>query len=81
MYSSPNWVFDNVLKQNPFLNTVSFHAITSDEFVSEFARLATKDVAALIIVDPSNPLGFRLDQKQVETVFLLPPSPSHKKRL
>lgn len=67
-YGSPNWVFEKVVFSMggiPF----PYYAPDANSFVDGFEVISgNKNVAALIVVDPSNPLGYRLEKKHVERI-------------
>jgi len=72
-YASPNWVFDEMTGMVDGALPYSFHATTADEFVESFRRKGAKSpkldhVAALVMVDPANPLGYRLQKEHVEAL-------------
>lgn len=65
-YASPNWIFDSVVASVRSAAGFPFFAFSGDSFVGHFEELPEKDrIAALIVVDPANPLGYRLSQRNV----------------
>ena len=68
-YSSPNWVFDKIVSHTQNAHPLPFFANDSRTFVDNFTRLKNLDqVAAVILVDPSNPLGYRLTREDVREI-------------
>lgn len=67
-FASPNWGFAKLVEQIPTAVGRPFHAITADQFVEQFEAVANDRMAALIIVDPSNPLGYSLTPAQVSHI-------------
>lgn len=68
-YASPNWMFDEIVARVPHAIGKPFFAFSGDSFVEGFERLPNKNkTAALIIVDPANPLGYRLSKQHVERI-------------
>lgn len=65
-YSSPNWiVFDHIVDNVEGLSNI-FFAYSGDSFVDGFKNMPLKDqTAALIAVDPANPLAYRLSERNV----------------
>lgn len=67
-YASPNWAFDEVVplsgaKPSPF------YAHSADMFVDSFAKLPNlESLSSLIVVDPSNPLGYRLTKEHISAL-------------
>lgn len=66
IYGSPNWSFYEVVKLVPDAVPEAVPALSGDEFVQRFSELERKDeVAATIIVDPANPLGYRFSRENI----------------
>jgi aspartate/methionine/tyrosine aminotransferase len=63
--ASPNWNFDELIARVPGAVTRTFFAADAAAFTSGLAANLDDRVAAAIIVDPSNPMGYRLDRAQV----------------
>ncbi|HLC51963.1 MAG TPA: aminotransferase class I/II-fold pyridoxal phosphate-dependent enzyme [Candidatus Nanoarchaeia archaeon] len=71
VYTSPNWIFDKIVSHVDGALSFTIHATTADEFVDKFAALevSTKDrIAAVMIVDPANPLGYRFTPGQIVAI-------------
>ncbi|MBS3128864.1 aminotransferase class I/II-fold pyridoxal phosphate-dependent enzyme [Candidatus Woesearchaeota archaeon] len=68
LYASPNWIFDNVMTKVPGAQGYGFHATSAEEFVEGFEQHAQNNVAALILVDPANPLGYRFNREHIERI-------------
>ncbi len=66
-YATPNWAaFDHLVKTVPGAQSSAMHVETADQFVQKFSDLPNKEkVAAIIVVDPANPLGYRLTETHV----------------
>lgn len=68
-YASPNWGFDSIISKVPNAVHAPFYAFSADSFVDSFSKLKDLDsVASLIIVDPANPLGYRLGKEEVSAL-------------
>ncbi len=66
-YASPNWVFEKVVAEVPNARYLSFYANSGDSFVQRceiIAKNVGDKMAAVIVVDPANPLGYRLSKEQ-----------------
>lgn len=68
VYSSPNWIFDNLVTNLTKAQPCSFHATTADEFIERFEQGANDNVAAVILVDPANPIGYRFSREHIERI-------------
>lgn len=65
-YASPNWVaFDNLFDIVPDAQKKAFFANSAETYLRSFERIADDSVAAVLVVDPANPLGYRFNREQI----------------
>lgn len=67
-FSSPNWMFDRIITEIGGVEPVSFFARTADEFVERYSSQVDSSYAAVILVDPSNPLGFTMTPEHIAEI-------------
>ena len=68
-YASPNWSFDIITSHVPGASRNPFFAFDENSFVSGFSQLPNKNkIAAVILVDPANPLGYRFGRKHIQEI-------------
>jgi aspartate/methionine/tyrosine aminotransferase len=67
-YASPNWIFDKIIGEIKGAQICTFHGTNAGEFVDGFEGFAMEELAALIIVDPANPVGYRLEEAHIRHI-------------
>lgn len=69
LYASPNWIFEQVISTVPDARGGSFYANSGDSFVQaceDIGKEVGDKIAAVIIVDPANPRGYRLSRQHTQ---------------
>ncbi len=66
-FASPAWIFDSVVGKIPGAGSVAISACTADELVYALENdEVTSKLAAVLLVDPSNPLPYRFTREHIE---------------